>query len=140
MDSLADLLSRPTLSWRDVLDIALVSFLAIFFLRFLTSLPSKTRFAFLAASALYLGAAVGLDEDEGRVSPLKDWVGRVEGWIKGTITTKANKGSAKCTHRESAADEQRAIGLESEGANLPDKGVERRMEIDIDGPDVGRSG
>ena len=27
MDSLAELLSRPTLSWRDVLDIALVSFL-----------------------------------------------------------------------------------------------------------------
>jgi hypothetical protein len=45
--------------------IALVSFLAVFFLRFLMSLPTKTRLSFLLAASLYIGAAIGLELIEG---------------------------------------------------------------------------
>lgn len=45
--------------------IGLVLFLAVCFLKFLLSLPAKTRFCFLLAATLYLGAAIGFEFIEG---------------------------------------------------------------------------
>ena len=45
--------------------VGLVLLLALYFLRFLRSLPPKTRFFFLLAAALYLGAAIGFELIEG---------------------------------------------------------------------------
>lgn len=39
----------------------LILFLALFFLRFLQSLPPKTRFSFLIAATLYIGGAIGFE-------------------------------------------------------------------------------
>lgn len=50
--------------------IALVLFLALFFLRFLMSLPAKTRISFLLAASLYIGAAIGLELIEGKHSEI----------------------------------------------------------------------
>lgn len=45
--------------------VGLVLLLALYFLRFLRSLPPKTRFFFLLAATLYLGAAIGFELIEG---------------------------------------------------------------------------
>lgn len=50
--------------------LALVSFLGFFFLRFLRSLPQKTRISFVVAAVIYLGAAVGLELIEGSHSEI----------------------------------------------------------------------
>ncbi len=50
--------------------IALVLFLAIFFLKFWLSLPAKTRLYFLIAACLYVGAAIGLELAEGKHSEI----------------------------------------------------------------------
>jgi len=41
--------------------IALVFFLALFFLRFLLRLPSATRFTFILAATLYIGGSIGIE-------------------------------------------------------------------------------
>lgn len=45
--------------------VILITALGFFFLRFLWNLPSKTRFMFIIAAAIYLGGAVGLEMIEG---------------------------------------------------------------------------
>lgn len=50
--------------------IALVLFLAIFFLKFWLSLPAKTRLYFFVAACLYVGAAIGLELAEGKHSEI----------------------------------------------------------------------
>ncbi|MCY7377675.1 MAG: hypothetical protein LH472_17085 [Pyrinomonadaceae bacterium] len=50
--------------------IVLVTVLALFFLKFLWSLPMKTRLSFLIAATLYLGGAVGFELLEGKYSEI----------------------------------------------------------------------
>lgn len=50
--------------------IVLVLVLALFFSRFLWSLPPKTRFTFLLAATLYLGGAIGFELIGGRIDEL----------------------------------------------------------------------
>lgn len=50
--------------------LALVLFLAIFFLKLWLSLPAKTRLYFLIAACIYVGAAIGLELAEGKHSEI----------------------------------------------------------------------
>ncbi len=50
--------------------IVVVLVLTLFFLRFLLRLPTKTRFTFMIAAALYIGGAVGLELVGGRYAEM----------------------------------------------------------------------
>lgn len=63
--------------------IILVLFLALFFLRFLLDLPSKTRLQFLMATTFYIGGAIGLELIGGRYADLNG----VENLIYSMIVT-----------------------------------------------------
>lgn len=49
-----------------------VAFIALFFVRFLFSLPLKTRIYFLVSALIYLGGAIGMELAVGKVRELND--------------------------------------------------------------------